>query len=127
MQAPGRRRVERAERHYAAAQRRELADALGGVLERAERANSVVGEGVAGVGRDHPATGAHEQVGAQGALELADLLRHRGLRDPQRLGRGGERAQLRGSAEAAELLQRQKLCLWFRQASNPSLRNRGSR
>jgi len=42
-------------------------------------------------------------------LELADLLRDRGLRDAQRLGGGRERAELERRAEAADLLQRQKL------------------
>jgi hypothetical protein len=42
---------------------------------------------------------------AQEPLELADLLGDGRLRDPQRLGRGAERAELGGRAEAADLLQ----------------------
>ena len=60
---------------------------------------------------DDAAAGAHEEVRAEHLLELADLLGDRGLRDAQRLGRGGERAELERGAEAADLLQRQKLCL----------------
>ena len=48
----------------------------------------VLGEGVAGVGRDDAAPGADEQVGAERALELADLLGDGGLRHPQRVRRG---------------------------------------
>ena len=38
------------------------------------------------------------------------LVGDRRLRHPERLGRRGERAQLSGGAEAADLLERQKLC-----------------
>ena len=43
------------------------------------------GEGAAGFGGYHATTGAHEEVGAEGLLELADLLRDRGLRDAEDL------------------------------------------
>ena len=64
---------------------------------------------------DDAAARADEEVGAERLLELADLLGHRGLRHAQRLGRGGERAELERGAEAAELLQRQKLSFGLRQ------------
>jgi hypothetical protein len=57
----------------------------------------------------YAAAGAHEEIGVQQLLELADLLGDRRLGDAQRLGGGGERAELERRAEAAELLQRQKL------------------
>ena len=57
---------------------------------------------------------------AERLLELADLLGHRGLRHPQRLGRGGERAELERGAEAADLLQRQKLSFGLRQEVRPT-------
>ena len=60
---------------------------------------------------DDAAARADEQVRAERLLELADLLGDRGLGDAQRLGRGGERAELERRAEAADLLQRQKLSL----------------
>jgi hypothetical protein len=79
VQPPGRRRVERPEGHDATAHRRQLADALGGVLERTQRANGVCGEDVPGVGRNNAAAGADEQVGTQRPLQLANLLGDRGL------------------------------------------------
>ena len=62
-----------------------------------------------GVGREDAAPGADEQVGAQRALELADLLGDGGLRHPQGVRRGAERPELQRRAEAADLLERQKL------------------
>ena len=57
------------------------------------------------------APGADEQLGAERALELADLLGDGGLRHPQRLRGGAERPELERRAEAAHLLKRQKLSL----------------
>ena len=105
LEPPRRRGAERAERHAAAAHRRELTDAARRVLERAQAAGRVLGEGVARVGRDDAAPRPDEQVGAQRALELADLLGDRGLRHPQRLRRGAERPELERRAEAADLLE----------------------
>ena len=93
----------------------ELADAVGGVLDGAQAARGVFGERAAGLGGDDAAAGTDEEVGAERLLELADLLGHRGLRHAQRLGRGGERAELERGTEAAELLQRQKLSFGLRQ------------
>ena len=59
-------------------ERGELADAVGGLLDGAEAARGMHGEGAAGFGGYHATTGAHEEVGAEGLLELADLLRDRG-------------------------------------------------
>ena len=64
----------------------------------------------ASVGTD-PAPGPHEEVGAERALELADLLGDGGLRHPQGVRRGAERPELQRRAEAADLLERQKLSL----------------
>ena len=109
--APGRRLAEGADRDGAAAQRGELADAVGGVLQGAQAARGMLREGPAGFGCHDSAPGADEEVGSERLLELADLLGHRGLRDAQRFGGGGEGAELERRAEAADLLQRQKLCL----------------
>ena len=109
VEAPGRRPAEDAERDRPAAQRGELADAVGGVLDGAQAAGGVLGERAAGLGGDDAAAGADEQVGAERLLELADLLGDRGLGHAQRLGGGGEGAELERRAEAADLLQRQKL------------------
>ena len=70
---------------------------------------------------DDAAAGADEEVGAERLLELADLLRDRGLRDAQRLGGGGEGAELDRRAEAADLLQRQKLSFGLHQGSKATL------
>jgi hypothetical protein len=86
-------------------------NAARGVLERAQAVGGALGEGVPRVGRDHPAPGPDEQVGAQRAFELADLLGDGGLRHPQRICRGTERPELQRRAEAADLLKRQKLSL----------------
>ena len=65
----------------------------------------MLGERAAGLGGDDAAAGADEQVGAERLLELADLLGDRGLGDAQRLGGGGEGAELERRAEAPDLLQ----------------------
>jgi hypothetical protein len=77
----------------------QLADAVGTVLDRAQRARGVLAEGSPGFGGHHPASGADEQVRAERPLELADLLRDRGLGHPQGLGGRGERAELERGAE----------------------------
>ena len=110
--APRRRVAEDADRDGAAAQRGQLADAVGGVLDGAQAAGGVLGERAPGLGGHHAAAGADEEVGAERLLELADLLGDRGLGDAQSLGGGGEGAELERRAEAADLLQRQKLSLW---------------
>ena len=69
-------------------------DALGVRQERASR-----------LGRLDAAPDAHEQRNAQLALEPADLLRERGLRQVQDLGRRAERPLLEGLAEVGELLE----------------------
>ena len=109
VQPPGRRDVERAQRRDAVVQRPVGADAVGGVLERAQRADRVLGERLAGVRGDDAPPGADEEVCAQRPLELADLLGHGGLRHAELVRGGGEGAELRGGAEAPQLLERHKL------------------
>jgi hypothetical protein len=106
---PRRRPAEDADRHRAAPQRGELVDAVGGVLDGAQAAGGVLGEREAGVGEHHAAPRTDEEVGAERVLELADLLRDRGLADAQRRGGGREGAKLDRRAEAADLQQRHKL------------------
>ena len=77
--SPRGRLAEDAERDGPAAERGELADAVGGVLDGAQAAGGVLGEGAAGFGGYDAAAGADEEVGAERLLELADLLRDRGL------------------------------------------------
>ena len=105
---------------YARPQRGELVDAVGGVLDGAQAGRGVLGERPSRLGRDDPPAHAQEQIGAQGLLELADLLGHRGLGHVQGLGGRGERAELECGAEAAELLQRQKLSFGLRQGTEPT-------
>ena len=98
---------------------------LGGVLDGAEAAGGVLGEGAAGLGGHDAAPGADEEVGAERLLELADLFRDRGLRDAQGRGGGGEGAELDRRAEAADLLQRQKLSFGYHQEGKATLMARG--
>ena len=118
---PGRGLAEDADRDGSASERGELADAVGGVLDRAQAAGRVLGEGAARLGGDHAASGADEEVGAERLLELADLLGDRGLGDAQGLRGGGEGAELERRAEAADLLQRQKLSLGLHQGAKATL------
>src|SRR4051794_8240162 len=83
-----------------------LVDAVGGVFDGAEAPGGVLGEGAAGLGEHDAAAGADEEVGAERVLEPSDLVCDCRLRDAQRGGGSGERAQLDRGAEAAELLQR---------------------
>ena len=105
-------------------ERRPVGDARGSVLERPQRAVCVLCERMTRLRRHDTAPDAGEQIDAEGPLELAHLLGDRRLRDAQRLGRGGERPVLRCRREAADLLQRQKLCFWFAQSSKTTLRRR---
>jgi hypothetical protein len=106
VQAPRRGPVERPERDDALAQLGMGADAGGRLLQRLQRAERMLGEGLAGAGRDDAATGADEERRAERALQPADLVGDRGLGDVQRLGGGGERPELGRRAEAAQLLKR---------------------
>jgi hypothetical protein len=67
--------AEDAERDGPAAERGEFADAVGGVLDGAEAAGGVLGEGAAGFGEYDAAAGADEEVGVERTFELADLFR----------------------------------------------------
>jgi hypothetical protein len=104
--SPGRGLPEDADRDGSAPERGERADALGGVLDRAQAARRMLREGAPRVGWHHSASGADEKVGAERLFELADLLRNRRLGDAQGLRRGREGAELEGRAETADLLQR---------------------
>jgi len=104
VQPPRRRAPEHAERDGPAAQRGELADAVGGVLHGAQAAGGVLGEGAARLGHRDAAPCADEEVTAERLLELADLLRDRGLRHAEGVGRGGEGAEVDRRTEAADLL-----------------------
>src|SRR5215207_108780 len=61
---------------------------LSAASSTARRLRGVLGERAPGFGGHDAAAGADEEIGAERLLELADLLGHRGLRHPQRLGRG---------------------------------------
>jgi hypothetical protein len=111
VETPGRWGIERAEAGDAVVQGAVRLDAAGGVLQRTQGPDGVPGERLAGVCRSDPPTGADEQIRTERRLELANLLRDGGLGDPQMVGRGRERPELRGGTEAAELLQRHKLSL----------------
>jgi len=76
-------------------------------VDRGERALGVRAQRLGRRRRHHPAADPHEQLGAQRALERADLLGHRGLGVAELLGRGGQGADLVGGEEAAQLLERQ--------------------
>jgi hypothetical protein len=79
---------------------------------------------MAGVRRDDAAPGADEEVGPECLLELTDLLGDRRLRDPEGPGGSGEAAELQRCAEAAELLERQKLSFGLRQEMQATLMGR---
>ena len=57
---------------------------------------------LAGRGGERAGAAADEQRGAELALEGADLLRHRGLAERERLGRARERALARDLAEGEQ-------------------------
>ena len=105
--------------------RGELVDAVGGVLDGAQAPGGVLGEGAAGLGEHDAAAGADEEVGTERLFELADLLGDRRLRDAQGRGGSGEGAELDRRAEAADLLQRQKLSFGLHQAAQATLMARG--
>jgi hypothetical protein len=118
---PGRGLPEDPGRDASAPDRGQLAHAVGGVLDRAQAARRVLGEGTPRVGYHYPASGADEEIGTERLFQPANLLRDRGLGDAQCVGGGREGAELERGAEAAELLERQKLSLRLRQAVKPSL------
>ena len=109
VETPGGGGIERAEAGDTVVQGAVGLDATGGVFERAQGTDRVRGEPLTGVCRHDASTGADEEVRTERRLELANLLRDGRLRDPQTVGGRGEGAELRGGAEAAELLKRNKL------------------
>ena len=75
---------------------------LRGSVERAQRQRCLFEECPAGGGeRDLPAV-AHEQVGAEDALQIADLVAQRGLRDVEARRCPAEVQLLRDSKEIAQ-------------------------
>jgi hypothetical protein len=102
---PRRRLAEDADADGAPTEGGKLANAAGGVLDRAQGAGGVLAEGAPSLGGHDTASSPDEQLRAERPLELADLLRDRGLGDPQGLGGRGEGAKLERRAEAADLLQ----------------------
>jgi hypothetical protein len=87
---PRRRLPEDADGDGPAAQRGELPDAPGRILQRGEAPRGVRRERAPRLCRDHAAARPDEEVRAERVLQLADLLGHRGLRDAERGGRGRE-------------------------------------
>ena len=77
--APRRRPTEDPDGDGPSSERGQLADALGGVVERAQALRSVLGERATGVGGYDAASGTDEEVGPECLLELADLFGDRGL------------------------------------------------
>jgi hypothetical protein len=75
-----------------------VAGALGGALERRERDWRFLEEHLPGGGELDLAAGAHEQLGAEGALELADLGAQRRLGDVQPRG-GTAEVELLGDGQ----------------------------
>jgi len=75
---------------------------LGGALERGERERCLLEERPPGGGELDMAAGADEQVGAQGPLELVDLVAQRWLGDVEACGGPAEVELLRNGQEVAE-------------------------
>ena len=102
---PGEQQVvggaERAQRGGAAEQRARAADDVGRLAGRRERALGLRSQQPAGVGELQAPPGADEQGHAELGLEVGDLLGDAGPREPQRVGRGGERAVLGRGEEVA--------------------------
>jgi hypothetical protein len=78
------------------------ARALGRALERSERQRCLLEERPPGGGELDVAAGADEQVGAERALELVDLVAQRRLGDVQARGGPAEMELLRDGQEVAE-------------------------
>ena len=75
---------------------------LGGALERCERERCLLEERVPGGGELDLAAGAYEQLCAQGALELADLVAQRRLGDVEARGGTAEVQLLSDGQEVAK-------------------------
>ena len=90
----------------AAAQVAHLGDRVARPIDVGEHALGLGTEAAAGLGEDEPAAGAGEERDAELALELAHLLRDRGLGEVERARGAAERAVLDGGEEVRELLDR---------------------
>ncbi|CAM5314026.1 hypothetical protein SSPIM334S_01878 [Streptomyces spiroverticillatus] len=95
----------RAQADPAPAQLGQLLDLAAGGVGVGEDTAGEGEEGPAGVGEGDVAPGPGEEVGPQLALQGADLLGQRGLRDVQLLGGAGEVPGLGHGHEIAELLE----------------------
>ena len=82
----------------------------------------VLGEGGTRLRRHDATPDPREQVDAEGALQLAHLLGHRGLGHPERPRRSREGPELRRCGEATDLLKRQKVSFGLLQGAKPTLR-----
>jgi hypothetical protein len=78
------------------------AGAFGGALERGERQGRLLEECATGGGELDVAAVAREQVGAEGVLELLDLVAQRWLGDVEARGGAAEVELFRDSQEVAE-------------------------
>jgi len=86
-----------AEPHRSGDSRPRQAGAFGCVLERCERQRRLLEERPTRGGELDLAAGAHEQVGAEGALERMDLIAQGRLGDVEARGRAAEMELLRNS------------------------------
>jgi hypothetical protein len=92
-----------ADRELAGAAVDDVGDDAPTLGQRLERALGVREERASGLAQPHPSPGAHEELGAERALEALDPRRQRGLGDEERLGRACHRAVARGVDERLEL------------------------
>lgn len=99
------RRTEHPEADRARLQRGDRPGRALGVGGRGEGALRVRAQRLPGGGGDDPAPDAVEERGADGLLQGADLLGHRGLGVAELVGGRGQRAVLVGREEAAELVE----------------------
>ena len=91
-----------AEPHGSGDARSRQAGAVGGALECAERSRCLLKEGPTRGGELDVPAGANEQVGAERALELVNLVAQRGLGDVQARGGAAEVQLLRDGQEVAK-------------------------
>src|SRR5262249_19049013 len=84
---------------------REITRVLDSMLQVDDQLVDGLEELASGRGQFHAARRAVEKLGAQLALEIADVERQGRLGHPQALRRGGNRAEVRNRLEAVELPQ----------------------
>ena len=98
-------RLDRADAHAADDRAGQAAEVGARRVQLGERAPGAGQEQLARVGQLHASGGAREQRDAQLRLQLADLHRHRGLRDVQERGGAAETALPHDRVEVDELPQ----------------------